>query len=58
MLFRSRVLGLAAVVLTAAGAAEAFETKARSALVVDHATGLVLYEKDAEVPHPRPRCPS
>lgn len=52
MLFRSRVLGLAAVVLAVAGVAGAFETRARSALVVDHATGLVLYEKNAEVPNP------
>ena len=33
-------------------AAPAFETRAREALVVDHATGMVLFAKDAERPMP------
>lgn len=43
------VLGLAAGMV---GAAQAFETKATSALVVDHATGMVLLSKNASEPRP------
>lgn len=52
MLFRSGVLGLAAALLVVSDAAVAFETKARSAMVIDHGTGLVLFSKDAERPEP------
>jgi D-alanyl-D-alanine carboxypeptidase (penicillin-binding protein 5/6) len=41
-------LGLA----TAAEPADAFESTARTALVVDHATGMVLYSKNADVAMP------
>lgn len=34
------------------GAAMAFDTKAREALVIDDNTGMVLFEKDADVPMP------
>jgi serine-type D-Ala-D-Ala carboxypeptidase (penicillin-binding protein 5/6) len=44
------VLSLAATLWS--GSAQAFDTSARAALVVDHATGLVLLEKDAHVPLP------
>ena len=36
----------------APGVARGFETKAREALVVDHATGIVLFAKDADRPMP------
>ncbi|MSU89846.1 D-alanyl-D-alanine carboxypeptidase [Rhodobacteraceae bacterium 2CG4] len=45
-------LAAAAALLLAPLSAAAFETAARSALVVDHATGTVLLEKDADVPLP------
>lgn len=42
----------AALVAVAPLPAAAFETKGRTALIVDHATGLVLYEKNADQPLP------
>lgn len=44
--------------LGAALPATAFETLGKAALVVDHATGLTLYEKNAHEPRPPPPCPS
>ncbi len=54
MTFRSRRIGacLAAMSLALPACASAFETGATNALAVDHATGLVLFEKDADQPIP------
>lgn len=54
MTSRSRRFGacLAAMSLALPVCASAFETEATNALVVDHATGLVLFEKEADQPIP------
>lgn len=51
MFRRTWLAGLCAVLLCPLGAG-AFETQARAALVVDHGSGLVLFEKSAQVPMP------
>jgi D-alanyl-D-alanine carboxypeptidase (penicillin-binding protein 5/6) len=48
----SRVLGLVTGLLFVSAAAQAFETPARSAIIVDHATGMVLFAKNADEPLP------
>ncbi len=45
-------LALAPALMLGAGPGRAFETKGSTALVVDHATGMVLYAKNAETPLP------
>jgi serine-type D-Ala-D-Ala carboxypeptidase (penicillin-binding protein 5/6) len=52
MLIRPIIAGLLAYALLVPVAAVAFETKARSAIAIDHATGMVLFEKDADTPLP------
>ena len=52
MSFRPILAGLALSALLVPLDAAAFETKAVSAIVVDQATGMVLFEKNAEVPRP------
>lgn len=46
------LLGSAALLAALAVPAAAFETRARAAYVIDHGTGTVLMDKDAEVPEP------
>jgi D-alanyl-D-alanine carboxypeptidase (penicillin-binding protein 5/6) len=48
----SRVLSLVTGLLLVSAAAQAFETPARSAIIVDHATGMVLFAKNADEPLP------
>ncbi len=50
MLLKSGAMVLALLLLIAPLPAAAFETKARAAIVIDHATGLVLFSKDADRP--------
>ncbi len=50
MMFKTMILGL--LLGLAPLGALAFETKARSALVVDDATGMALFSKNADVPEP------
>jgi D-alanyl-D-alanine carboxypeptidase (penicillin-binding protein 5/6) len=52
MLLRPIAAGLCLALLALAPSASALETNARSALVVDHATGMALFEKDADQPMP------
>jgi D-alanyl-D-alanine carboxypeptidase (penicillin-binding protein 5/6) len=52
MPLKTLVLSLLAGLLLLPGLALAFETKARTALVVDDATGAVLFAKNAETPEP------
>ncbi len=56
MFLRNLASGLAVVALSVAGlavpAARAFETGAREALVIDDGTGMVLYEKNPDMPMP------
>lgn len=52
MSFRPIVAGLLVWAMTAAPAALAFETGARAAIAVDHSTGMVMFEKNADVPLP------
>lgn len=47
-----RLGGAAALILALALPAAGFETRARSAYVIDHNTGTVLMDKNAEVPEP------
>ena len=50
MFLKSGAIALALILLIAPLPAAAFETKARAAIVIDHATGLVLFSKDADRP--------
>lgn len=52
MTLRSLILGLCLCVGLSPLGAQAFETKARTALVVDDATGMVLLSKDASIAEP------
>lgn len=54
MTLTARLLGpcLCIAALLAPQSASAFETEARNALAVDHATGMVLFEKNASEPMP------
>ncbi|MFO1106404.1 MAG: D-alanyl-D-alanine carboxypeptidase family protein [Amaricoccus sp.] len=52
MTLKPLILGLLLGLLLAPLSASAFETKARTALVVDDATGLVLFAKNADVAEP------
>lgn len=49
---RAFLLKLVAIICVTAGAAQAFDTNARSAWVYDVATGTVLMEKNADEPQP------
>ncbi len=48
MALKSRVLGLLAALVLAPLAAQGFETPARSAIIIDHATGTVLFSKASD----------
>lgn len=53
MLSRTKLAGLALIAVLISGtAALAFDTRARAAFVVDHGTGTVLLEKNADTPLP------
>ncbi|MBZ8119739.1 D-alanyl-D-alanine carboxypeptidase [Roseovarius sp. LXJ103] len=51
-MFRTLKAGLAALILASAAPAQAFETEAGSAFVMDVGTGTVLLNKNADVPLP------
>ncbi len=52
MALKSRVLGLVLGLVLLPLAAMGFETPARSAIIIDHATGMILFEKNAHEPMP------
>ena len=49
---KSRLLGLVLGLIAAPLSAQGFETSARSAFIMDHATGMTLFAKNADEPKP------